>query len=453
MLKLNSHAIQISSRIHNFFFKIFSSELFKNLFFYSFGNIILRAIPFIFTPFTLMILQPNDYGLLSLLHSFISFIAIFSGLGLRQAILIEFFHKNTLDQKKMINTVIAMYCVLAIPFLILIGFNFSSINKYIFLGASNLRLILLCLSSCILYFFSELFYQILMYKGLAFQLTIIQIFITLVTTILNFILIYSFHLGVPGMMIAYLINQLIACLIGLYYYLKKAYYHYFDLFYIKMNGTALLKTGIPFIPSMLLGWILSSSDRWILAQYSSLNDVGIYALADTFGQIYQVLVIFPLNNAYLPYLLKKFADNNNSISSVEDWNRRNMYLTMFSMLFIIMLGSCFGKFILYWILPSKYHETIQYISLILLGYIFWTGTYFTLGLILYFKKTYFHAFSLAIPSLLNIILNYLLTPSFKIYGCIIATLLSYAIYFLVTLAYNYFLQINFYNNKKGEVLS
>ncbi len=116
-----------------------------------------------------------------------------------------------------------------------------------------------------------------------------------------------------------------------------------------------------------------------------------------------------------------------------------MYRVIIGFFVITILGYMLCKPLLLFIIPSKYHEAFNYVLYILMGYIFWTGTYFNLGLIIFLKKVYFHAFSLLIPSCLNALLNILLIPSFKIYGCVTGSLLSYFFYFIITALYNHYL--------------
>lgn len=420
--------------------KIFQSVLLKNLLIYSFGGIILRAIPFIFTPFTLNVLYPDDYGRLALLHSFIAISAIFSGLGLRQVLYIEFFHHDARQRKILINNIIIIYLLVMIPLFVLAIYKIDILNQYIFSNKVDNKELLISIGVCFSYFFSELCYLILTLQGNVSRLTVIQIIAASIMAILNFSFVYILHWGVFGMMLAYFLGTTISFIYGLYLYFMKSCAYYIEFSEARKNAKHYLKIGIPFIPSMLFGWLLSSSDRWILAHYSTLHDVGIYSLADTFGQLYQLIVMIPINGAYLPFLLKKFSENRDDILLIERWNQKNMVMLMGSMIMLVTIGCIVGKSILYIILPLKYHETIQYIWFIVMGYIFWTGTYFNLGLIFFSKKIYFHAFSLVVPCVLNAVLNITLIPLFQIYGCVMATLFSYFFYFLLTYSYNVLLQ-------------
>jgi O-antigen/teichoic acid export membrane protein len=415
------------------------SDLIKNFLIYSFGSIILRSISILLAPITLTLLSPSDYGLLSLVMSFTNIFVVFLGLGLRQVFSIEFFHHDEVGQKKIINDILAIYAVVSVPLIILMLFNLPSINSYIFMGAANNILISISLLFCFLYFFVELFYQVLQYQSKALQLTLLQTSIALITISCNLLFLYIFRYGVEGLMIGYIIGMIIVFFIALYNYIKNNYWNTFQFKKNIAKTSYYLKLGFPFMPSILFGWILSSGNRWFLARYASLHDVGIYALADTFSSLYQMIILYPMSGAYLPYLFKKYADNKHDLINVETWNKKNMHISMLCMAILITLGYIACKPLAYKILPIKYYDAINYVWLILISNIFLMGTYFASSFIQYHKKTYFLAFALCIPALINIMLNFLLVKFFAIYGCVIASLFSYISYFMITLFYNNYL--------------
>lgn len=113
-----------------------------------------------------------------------------------------------------------------------------------------------------------------------------------------------------------------------------------------------------------------------------------------------------------------------------------MYYSMIGFFVLITAGYSICKPILYYLLPIAYHEAVDYIWFILMGSVFLMGTYFANCLIQYHKKRYFLGFALLLPATLNVALNILLIPQYRIYGCVFATLTSYVSYFALTLWYN-----------------
>lgn len=433
-------------KITTSFLLLAQSSVIKNFFIYSFGSLFLRGIALVLAPITLTLLSPTDYGLFSLVTSFTTIFMVFLGLGLRQVFALEYFHHDETNQKKIINDILAIYSIVSIPFLCIAAFNIPSINGFIFVHAASTRLIAYSLMFCFISFFVELYYQVLQYKGHALHLTMLQIAVALSIIILNLSFLFL-GMGIEGMILGQLTSTFIALFVSVRGYFQYDYFASFDLKNACRNFSYYIKLGLPFIPSVLFGWLLSSGDRWVLARYATLHDVGIYSIADAFSQLFYMLVLYPLGGSYIPMILQKFAQNKEQLLEIEQWNRKIMYISMIGTIAAITIGYFLCKPLLYIFLPAKYHEAIRYILFILLGDIFWMGTYFSSALIQYHKKSYFLALALCIPALLNVALNILFIPYFNIYGCVGATVISYITYFGITLWYNNRLQ-NKINNAK-----
>jgi len=416
------------------------STIVKNFFIFSFGSFLLRGISIFLAPITMNILDPKDYGIIALANSFVSILVVFIGLGLRQAFSIEYFHCDNKQRKIMLTAMITLYLIIATP-LFIIFFSFPSlINRLVFVGKAPTILIMLILVYAFIHFFVEFFYQVLTYRGQAFKMTIIQTSVALVVIALDLLFLVWFRLGVISLMAGQVVGLIIVFFIGLQSYFKTACHRHLDTKRYMHSCINYLKLGLPFVPGILCGWILASSDRWVLARYSTMHNVGIYSLASTFGQLFQMLILLPMSRAYIPAIMNKFARNKNNLLAIERWNQKNMIICMVGLAIIISGGYIASKPFLYWILPTRYQPAIGYIWMILMGYIFLLGEHFASIFVIFKKKVYFQAGSILIPSLLNLLLNILLVPSFGVRGCVIATLVSYATYFAIKVSYNLYLQ-------------
>jgi O-antigen/teichoic acid export membrane protein len=202
------------------------------------------------------------------------------------------------------------------------------------------------------------------------------------------------------------------------------------------RGARYLPYSLPLLPTTLLSWVLSSGDKWILALYATLFDVGIYALGDTVGTAYHLLVLYPLASSYIPYLIQRYAAGQIPIQELERQNKKIMVITLCALTVGSMGAYWLGRPLMYWFLPAHYHPVIPYIPLLLVGYILLTGTYFLSALIQFHNKRRFLAYSLVIPAVVNLALNRLLVPQYKLYGSLYATITAYALYFGGMLWYN-----------------
>jgi len=408
---------------------------------YSCGAFFLKGISVLLAPIIMRILTPADYGLLALITSFINIVFTVAGLGLRQFLMIEYFHFDDIGRKKIVNDVIFVYLLCMLPVFILLFFSTSLINKFIFFDKVNNFLISLCLSIAFMKFFVELFFQILQYAGQAFILTMLQVVLALVIVGLNLLFLCVFGWGIVSIVFSQWVSIFLLLLIFIYFYINQFYYMYLNFLTSVKKSLFYVKGGLPFIPKILFAWILAVGDRWILAKYGTLSDVGIYSVADMFGQLFQMVVIIPVSYAYFPYLMNRFAKYKQSraeLLCIVRWNYRNMFFVMGALFILVTLGVTVLKPLVCIIIPTSYHRAFKYVWLLLIGYIFYLGTYFSTGLLHFQKKVYFLVFALLVPALCNIILNIILIPHFAIWGCVIATVLSYMFYFILVLLYKKF---------------
>ncbi len=417
------------------FITLHKARVLKDFFTYSFGSLILRAVSLFLVPFIMRILTPSDYGALALLTAFITIGTAIMGLGLRQMLSIEFFHHDASGQKKLINELLTIYTLIAVPALCFAWLLKKQILAYIFFNTVSNTALLATFSSIFFFFYAELLYQILQYNRLARHLTLLQITIAGLTMLTTILTVWILRLGVAGVVWAQAFGQLYATVIGLYLYMRKNYSFHRNISETLKIIIPYVQYGAPFIPGIICSWILASSDRWMLGYWYSMREVGIYSVADLFAQLFNALVLVPWAGSYLPYILQRYKHHEDTIKSIEQENQRIMWFSMAAATILISVGLGICKPLLLWILPPSYHESLNYVWLLLMGQVFLLGSYFASALIQYKKKTCFLAIALIIPAFLNIMLNYLLINSMGILGCSLATCFSYLAYFGLTLLY------------------
>jgi O-antigen/teichoic acid export membrane protein len=430
---------QIKARIFGAYHILHELKKYQKLcaqfFTYAFGMVLIRSISLLCAPITMLILTTEDYGLLALANSFTSLFSSILGLGLRQALPLYYFQYTQPSRNRLIRRISFTYLSYAAPVLLIAFLNLSRCNNYFFLNHAPTHIIIICLLIAFCYFFVELIYQLLQYQQDTWTLTKLQTSIALITVACNMIFLYIFRWGPISILLGQAVGMLCVLLTH-----RTIFAHIFtqsianDYTCISMRRYIL--QGLPFVPSMLCGLLLASGDRWALAHLSTLHNVGIYSLANTLAQFTNMIILYALTGSYMPYLLKRFNEHMQPIALIEKENKRIMWLCMCASFIVLCIGFSIIKPLALWCIPQKFHEAINYMGILLIGSIFYLGTHFLNCLIQFHKKTLFLGFVLFIPALLNIGLNLLLIPLCGIYGCVIATLMAYVVYFLITFGYN-----------------
>lgn len=404
-----------------------------NFFAYAIGSVMLRAATAIIAFMSLRIFTPAEFGVLALVNNFVGIFPNILNPGIRQAFGLEYFHLNSRERRTVLNHAIFTYLIIAIPFLIICFYSLDFINKIIFLGGATRTIIVIALIYCFLQFFSELYLQILRYQMRALLLTTVQLCAAALSIITNVILVFYLHWGITGAICANTIGIAALNLWGLWQYFR----HQTNLFWSKhqliTNARSLLVLGFPFIPNILFAWLLSSGNRWLLAYLTNMETVGIYALADMVGQMFNLCILYPMSGSYIPYMLQQFAQHPDQAQKLEAQNRKAMWWTMGVTAVLMTLCTIFAHIFGPYILPQNYVPALKYIWFILMGYVFLMGTYFSSCYLLYRKKTWLLLGTTAISAVVNVLLNLLLIPFFSIYGSVFASLMAYVLFFILNI--------------------
>jgi len=195
-----------------------------------------------------------------------------------------------------------------------------------------------------------------------------------------------------------------------------------------------LAFGIPLIFAMC-GWLfMRISDRYFLGYFESLAVVGMYSLGVKMASIMQLFIARPFELAFLPYVFSQ-ADNP---------QLGKIFGKVFSYLMLMSVLAGFGIILLSRELimvagPEEYHSAYKAVICAVPVFVL-TGLYcWVYGILCTIKKTWVIGMMLSFATGLNLILNYLMIPTYGWFGAILATTLSYLVcvvaLFLVALKY------------------
>ncbi len=200
----------------------------------------------------------------------------------------------------------------------------------------------------------------------------------------------------------------------------------------------LLKFGSPYLPTAFFMFIISNSDRYFLSVFSSLDDVGIYALGYKIGMFGIALMMDPFGKIWTPFLFENYknSDGPELISKV---------FTLYTLISVALglVISVTSPIIIPLISGKAFHPSYKLVPLICLASIFYGMTSLADAGILISKKTGYKPFIFGSASIIGIGLNLLLIPKFGALGAAI----TLAITFLTLLIINYTVANRFYTFK------
>ncbi len=300
----------------------------------------------------------------------------------------------------------------------LIGKN-ETIGSYTFL------LYIYCYFSC----FRQMASQFVRARGYVKLFAADGILTVLVQVISNLVLIWGLKLGVTGYVVSFVISDVSSLL---FLTAIAGLHKYVDAFYIdkKVIGE-MLRFSAPLIPTYLLWWVTSASDRWFVINMVGETENGIYSIAYKLPTLL-MLVTTMFYQAW-------------QMSSIEERNSRGLgkfYETVFgaysSLLYIAAAGLIMLCKPLTLILTgtaegSRFKEAQIFTPVLIIAMVFQCFCQFLSSVYTTKKRSVNSCATAFVAAAVNIILNFLLIPQYGVWGAAIATAASYFACFAVRL--------------------
>jgi O-antigen/teichoic acid export membrane protein len=403
---------------------------------YGLASTLPALLGFVLLPLYSKHLSTGEYGIIASMGVLSGVISVFSNLALDRAAFRFYFDSNIpADQRKVLGTFfIGSISVSIISFFILIISKpllimaFPEINFYPYYFLTIITVSLGVCEGFVMGYLriSEKFFQ---YLFLIFLTVFLQGGLILYFVFIN-------NMGALGQMQALLFTSLILLPV----FLTIAYKNFSIIF-----DWQLFKKGIlfawPFIPSLIIAWILNWSNSIFIAHYFSLDEVGLFAMAYKISMVF-FLITGAFAIAFQPIFFRKANEENQIFAKQSIYSIIHLLSRFF-----IALGFLFAFFsedIIRFLLDEKYKEIHLVIRILLLSHIF--AGILGISSNLYYLQSKRSKLQLAVvcaSAVASLILNYLLVPMYGIYGAAFATVFS--IFILTYMNYSFSKRCYFIN--------
>ncbi|MBI2870416.1 MAG: oligosaccharide flippase family protein [Candidatus Omnitrophica bacterium] len=384
----------------------------RNSFVYACGNVLNRGAAFILLPLYTHVMNPADFGILSLFYLVSTIAHTLLSMGLAHATL-RFYFEYT--EEKMRRTVVstALFATmligvggtaLAVPFIGLIA-------SALFQDEAYAPLFYILFGTLVLELVIEVSKALIRAQERPMVYVLSSVFKLLAQVGFNVYTVVILKKGIQGILLGNLASVfLLACLL-IPFTLKYSGFR-FNLSILK----SFLRYSFPMIPATVIDIVIRSLDRILLLKFSTLAVIGLYSLGGRFSLLLTELFYQPFTIAFGPH----------RFSIMKQENAREIYarfLTYFvtSASFLWLGVSVFAKEAVQLIASDEYLEAYRVVPLvvstvILMGcsYIFQTGILLT-------KKTKYVFYVTACCAVFKVILLFSLVPRFNMYGAAIAT--------------------------------
>ena len=385
---------------------------------YGVGHVAARGVTFLLLPIYTNLFSLSDYGIISLVYTFLGFMNVILHYGLDASLLKHYVPADIEERKSILTNAYASFLLTTIIFFLLLVFFRSDVSGLLF--GNSLPSITLMVAGIL--FFDVLWSMhvlLLRAEGKPVFYTVVSFINVLLTLGLNILFVIYLKLGISGVLISNLITSGCIFFITLPIIIKRI-----SITTLSVNQwKRMMKFGFPFLPAGIFSMILELSDRYILLYLTNIETVGLYSAGYKLGML-MMLVVMGFNMAWQPYFLKKEKNEREYVANVTTY-----VLSVLVFLWILILiwtdalvKLQFGEFTFF---GGQYWASTQIVSMIALAYIFHALFLLQLPGVYLLERSGLIAWIRGLGAVSNIILNLLFIPEYGIVGAACATCISF----------------------------
>lgn len=382
------------------------------------GTLIYMVIGVIGTPIITRLVDPADYGQMSILSVYSSIGLMLCGLGLDQTLL-RYFYRDDIQYKRKLVYIccgIPLLATVGISILLLIawsaGFHWVTLKELFLLGVNVLALLLSRFATLIL----RLRYHTKMYSTVNIIQKTAYIFLTvllvLFTDLSHFI----------ALAVSTICSTLLAAVVAITF--EAELWKLPDKGYqFPLKTSELMKYGFPIMLASSINVLFTALDKLFIQHYCTMSDVGVYASAMNIVAIFNVIRT-SFNAIWMPTAVEHFE---------KDPEDKKFYQQGNALISILML--CFGSAVVLFkdlfvlLLGNKYAAASMILPYLMFEPIMYTISETTATGIVVQKKSSYQVIVAGVSCLVNFFGNWLLTPVMGPQGAALSTGISYIVFY------------------------
>lgn len=405
------------------------------------GSILNILLGLLTTPIITRIVDPIEYGQLSIFTMYSGIAVMVLCLGLDQAMVRYYYEKKEVEYKRAllfrcIKLPILISCILSIIVIALSGFHIVQLEFDTFI------ITLLCIYTLIqiVYRFSLLLVR-LSYKSKLYSALNVIHKLSYIGIVLPLIfLIQKNYLSL--LIIATILSALICMFISIFAQAK--------LWNISLNkeqecevsNRELIRYGYPYIISMGVTMIFQAIDKIALNTYCTYAEVGIYSSTMTLVNVFAVIQS-TFNTLWAPMAVEHYTNDKEDRRFYQQGNQIITVIMFFLGVSLILCKDVFAV-----LLGEKYREAAYILPFLIFNPIMYTISETTVSGLVFMKKSKLQIVVAVGACLTNIIGNTILVPRLGCQGAAISTGISYIVFFtLRTLLSNKYFYVKYHLGK------
>lgn len=409
-------------------------SFFKSVALYGFSNALSAAVQFVVFLAFADKLGPAGFGYFSVFVVLYSVLSMLIGLGLSAAVQRSYFELEFAEFKVLLSTVLKAVTFFSIFIALVILITPDSLGSYIKLPKFW---VLFALFSALGQVYIQIIQIVLQSQGRSVKyLLVAGLQITLLICSLVFF-IATKQIQWESAVIAHSVAPTMVGLLSLFYFLREGCKPNAWSFTLLRSSLAY---SLPLVPHQLAGWVISMIDRFIIANYFGLAQVGIYSLSFQIAQSTNV-VSGALNQAMVPLLFGKLAEAKPKWSEIQRINQLYALVLLIFSLALFVLFVAISPFVL----KKEYALVSNYVPWLIFAFLLLSASRIASNYLMFYRKTAQLSILTLISSLISLTSNILLIP---IYGVIAACWSAVGAFFFLLIATSWYANKCRYQSQK-----
>jgi len=345
---------------------------------YLFGSIANAILPLALLPILTRYLTPQDYGLVATATVLIQVLIVFQGLNAYGLIARAHFDENKKSLSDLVSAAVAFAVSITLLLLCVIPIFGNYLGTWVKFPPAWLPLVLFMGLATII---QNNYLALCQARKEPCRFLMNQTIGSTLALGLSLLFVVTFGMDWRGRMWGNSISLAVVALISIYGFIFRL--GVLKFVFVRSALRELLAFGVPLIPHVIGGWVMTMAARLYLNNMATVADTGLYSVAFNLTSPLAMLV-GAANNAYMPTLFGK-------LSSKTDYNKIRLCQILLVAVFILPLVALAGAFAARMILPfivgQRFYGASDYIIWMALTYAI-QGVYFIFGnFVVYAKRT------------------------------------------------------------------
>lgn len=384
------------------------SMLIKNTAIIAIGKCSTQVVSFILLPMYTRVLSESEYGTFDFISTTALFLIPFITLLMEEAMFRFLIDADTDEKKRSIITQSIIYVMITTVIFSVLAFIILNLTKYELTNYLIMYVIVSILNSLA---------QTLL-RGLSRirEYSLFGFLTSLLNLVLNILLVLVLGLGVKGLLIAYIISNLVSAII---IFIRTNLKQYISFQYLNVDiMKSMIKYSYPLVPNSISWVIINLSDRLVITSFLGTAANGIYAVSNKFPNLINTIYGF-FYTAWKEEAARAIKDTKCNEYYYSIYNQLKRFLFAVSVGLISVLPFMFHIFI-----NEKFEDAYIYIPILVISIFFSNISGFYGGIFSAQKDTKIMGTTTIISAIVNIAINLSFVKYIGIHAAVLSTFIS-----------------------------